>query len=161
MKADPTVRKETCYILIWECALSVLMEAVFVVIRRWTPAVLLGNAAGACAAVGSFYLLGLTVQKCLGMPQEKVAARVRASQYGRLLMQLGVVLLAYLVLHADIIATVLPLLFPRIAIAFRPRFKGMDDAAPAASGGERTEGGGEEPGAPEASENTQRPEGKE
>ena len=129
MKTDPTVRKETIYILLWEIALSVLMEIVFLCLGAWNTGVLTGNILGACAAVGSFYLMGLTVQKCVGLDPQKIAARVRGSQYGRLLMQLGVVLLAYLALHTDLIATVLPLLFPRMAIAFRPRFKKLDDVS--------------------------------
>ena len=54
---DPAVKKETGYIAVWVILLSVIMEAVFLVIRQWDLSVLFGNLGGAAAATGSFFLL--------------------------------------------------------------------------------------------------------
>jgi hypothetical protein len=40
---DPAVKKETGYIALWVFVLSVIMEAVFLVIRKWDFSVLAGN----------------------------------------------------------------------------------------------------------------------
>ena len=60
-KLDPAVKKETGYIAFWVVLLSVLMEAVFLILQKWDLSVLLGNLGGAVAAVGSFFLLAVTV----------------------------------------------------------------------------------------------------
>ena len=73
-KLDPAVKKETGYIVFWVILLSVLMEAVFLIIRKWDLSVLLGNLGGAAAAVGSFILLAVTVSRAVssGKPEEAV-----------------------------------------------------------------------------------------
>ena len=48
---DPAVKKETGYIAVWVVLLSLLMEAVFLVIRQWDLSVLSGNLGGAALAV--------------------------------------------------------------------------------------------------------------
>ena len=65
-KLDPTVRKETAYIAVWVCALSLVMEAVFLLLRKWELPVLWGNLIGGGAAVGNFLLLGMTVARAAG-----------------------------------------------------------------------------------------------
>lgn len=119
-KLDPTVRKETEYIAVWVIALSLLMEAVFLLIGKWTPAVLWGNLTGAAAAVGNYLLLGITVAKAASGPADKVALRVRSSMTARMLGTAAVCALAIGLFHTDVYATVIPLLFPRVGIAFRP-----------------------------------------
>ena len=67
-KLDPVVRKETAYAATWVAALSLVMEAAFLVLKRWSGAVLAGNLIGAGAAVGNYLLLGITVAKAAGGP---------------------------------------------------------------------------------------------
>ncbi len=43
MKIDAIVRRETIYIAVWVGILSLLMEAVFLIIGKWDYTVLLGN----------------------------------------------------------------------------------------------------------------------
>ncbi|MBQ8073513.1 MAG: hypothetical protein IJ231_07085 [Clostridia bacterium] len=119
-KLDPTVKKETAYAALWVLALSLLMEAVFLLLRRWSPAVLGGNAVGAAVAIGNYLLIGITVARAVGSPADRVAMRVRASMTGRLLGSAAICALAVGLLHTNVYATVIPLLFPRIGIAFRP-----------------------------------------
>ena len=120
MKLDPTVRKETAYIAAWTAALSLVMEAVFLLIGKWEIPVLTGNLLSALTAAGNFLLLGITVTKAAGGPPEKIALRVRSSMTARLLGQAAVCAVAVGLLHTNVYATVIPLLFPRVGIAFRP-----------------------------------------
>jgi len=119
-KLDPVVRKETAYAATWVAALSLVMEAAFLVLKRWSGAVLAGNLIGAGAAVGNYLLLGITVAKAAGGPPEKVAMKVRSSMTARMLGQAVICAAAVGILKTNVYATILPLLFPRIGIAFRP-----------------------------------------
>ena len=85
-KLDPAVKKETGYIAFWVILLSVIMEAVFLILRKWDLSVLIGNLGGAIAAVGSFFLLAVTVSKAVssGKPED-AAKRVKASASLRML----------------------------------------------------------------------------
>ncbi|MBR2916274.1 MAG: hypothetical protein IKC07_01560, partial [Clostridia bacterium] len=65
IKADKTVIKETKFIAIIVLLLSVLMQAVFLIIRRWDLSVLFGNLISALVMIGNFFFMGITVQKAL------------------------------------------------------------------------------------------------
>ena len=71
MKVDKTVKKETLYIAALSGVLSLLMQAVFLVIGQWHFSVFLGNLWGYAAAVGNFFLMGLTVQKAVLKDEEE------------------------------------------------------------------------------------------
>ena len=120
-KLDPAVKKETGYIAVWAVLLSVVMEAVFLILRQWDGSVLLGNLGGAAAAVGSFFLLAVTVSKAVssGKPEE-AAKRVKASAGLRLIGMGGICALMIGAFHTNVYATVIPLLFPRVGLLFRP-----------------------------------------
>ncbi len=119
--ADPAVKKETGYIAAWVLLLSAILEGVFLVIGRWDWKVLLGNAGGAAAAIGSFFLLAVTVSRAVssGKPEE-AAKRVKASAGLRLLGMGAVCALLIGVAGTNVYATLIPLLFPRIGLLFRP-----------------------------------------
>ena len=118
---DPAVKKETGYIAVWVLLLSLLMEAVFLIIGQWDLPVLFGNLGGGIIAVGNFLLLGLTVSRAVssGKP-DQAAKRVRATATFRLLGMALLCVLLIAVFKTNLYATVIPLLFPRIGIAFRP-----------------------------------------
>ena len=118
---DPAVKKETGYITFWVIILSVLMQAVFLIIGKWDLSVLFGNLGGAAAAIGSFFLLAVTVSKAVasGKPED-AAKRVKASAGLRLIGMGGICALMIGVFHTNVYATVIPLLFPRIGLLFRP-----------------------------------------
>ena len=121
-KLDPAVKKETGYIVFWVFLLSLIMEAVFLILGQWDLLkVLIGNLGGAAAAVGSFFLLAVTVSNAVssGKPEE-AAKRVKASAGLRLIGMGGICALLIGVLHTNVYATVIPLLFPRIGLMFRP-----------------------------------------
>lgn len=118
---DPAVRKETGYIALWVGILSLLMEAVFLLIRRWDWSVLAGNLGGAAVAIGNFLLLAVTVSRALASGDPKAAARrVKGTATLRLLGVALACALLVAVAKTNVYATLIPLLFPRIGIAFRP-----------------------------------------
>ena len=118
---DPAVKKETGYITVWVLLLSLLMEAVFLIIRQWDLSVLFGNLGGAVLAVGNFFLLAWVVSRAVdkGKPEE-AAQRVKATATLRLIGVGALSALLIGVFKTNVFATLIPLLFPRVAIAFRP-----------------------------------------
>ena len=119
-KLDPAVRKETLLAAAWTLVLSLVMEAVFLLIHKWEPAVLFGNLGGGIAAVANILILGLTISRALsGGEQSKAMMRIEMSKRLRLL---GIALVCALligVLKTNVYATLIPLLFPRIGMLFR------------------------------------------
>lgn len=119
---DPTVRRETLYITVWTLLFTALMEAVWLIIGRWTLPVLWGGLFGAFFAVLNFLLMGLTVQKAVGKEEKDAANLMRLSQAGRMLLLVLAGVAAALIPFIDLIAALIPLFFPRIAVAARPLF---------------------------------------
>lgn len=121
-KIDKTVLKETQYIAYWVLILSALMQAVFLVIGKWEPAVLWGNVLGAFFAVLNFFLMGISVQKALEKEEKDAKMTMKVSQLYRNIMLLAVALLGFLLTCFSPWTVILPLFFPRLAILFRPFF---------------------------------------
>ncbi|MBR0218823.1 MAG: hypothetical protein IJQ33_06460 [Clostridia bacterium] len=147
MKVQPAVQAETKKMALGVGVLTVLMIAVFLVIRQFDYTVLLGAILGCAAAVGNFFLMALTVQKVTGdMPvlpkreeeteeteeEEKeqplsdeamqAGKQMQLSFLLRLLMLGGVAALAVTAPIFHPWASLLPMLFPRIVIALRTLF---------------------------------------
>lgn len=118
-KIDPTVVRETWYIFVFTLVFSVFMEAIFLVIGKWDLTVLLGNILGAVAAVGNFLLLGLTVQSAVLKEEKDARSLIKLSQTLRFFLLIAVAAVGYLVPVFNPVAVVIPLLFPRVAIALR------------------------------------------
>ena len=119
---DPIVLKETKYILLWELILSILMQAVFLVIGEWDYTVLLGNILSASAAVLNFFLMGVSIQKALEKDENDAKKTVKLSQSYRFLFLIVVLIVGVSVSCFNLWAVLIPMLFPRIAIVFRPYF---------------------------------------
>ena len=123
---DPAVRKQTGYIAVWVAVLSLIMEAVFLILKKWDLSVLFGNLGGAAAAIGNFFLMALIATRAVdravknGKPEE-AAARVKATTMIRLL---GCVLLCVIfiaVFKTNVYATLIPMLFPQVGVMFWSR----------------------------------------
>ncbi len=121
-KIDPTVLKETGYIATMVFIFSLALQSVFLIIGKWDYTVLLGNLLGFVAAVGNFFLMGLSVQSSLGKEEKDAKNLMKISQSLRLLLIFVIVVVGFLLSVFNTIAVVIPLLFPRIAIALRPLF---------------------------------------
>jgi len=119
-KVDNTVKKETLYIASAVIILSMLMEAVFLIAGQWTLEVLWGNLLGGGAAILNFFLMGLTVQKAVDKDEKDAATMMKFSQTYRFLLMAAVAARDALVPIFNVFAVIIPLFFPRIAIALRP-----------------------------------------
>ena len=121
-KVDRTVLHETGYIALFTVLLSLLMQAVFLAIGKWDYTVLTGNLLGAAVSVGNFFLMGLTVQSALGKEPQEIRRAVRTSQSLRMVLLFAAAALIVALPCFHTVAGLLPLFFPRIAIALRPLF---------------------------------------
>ena len=117
MRVQEATRRETCHIALGVLCFSAVMHLVFLVIRRWEVGVLWGNLLGGGFAILNFFLLGLTVQKIAGETDEKRARLKLQSSYTlRMLLTLGVIVIAVKAPCCVWPAAVIPLLFPRLTI---------------------------------------------
>ena len=124
-KIDPVVWKETGFVALVSLILSVFMQSIFLIISHWVEGawdytVLLGNLLVYLFAVGNFFFMCVTVQSALKKSEKDAPNFVRISQIVRMLVLFLVALASYFIPIFNIIAVVIPFLFPRIAITFRP-----------------------------------------
>lgn len=120
MRIDETVKRETVFIASVTLVLSALMQAVFLVIGEWDEGVLFGNLLGGIAAISNFFLLGITVQLATSREAEAAKDLMGLSQRLRTLALLACALIGAAFPSFNIIATLIPFFFPRIAIGIRP-----------------------------------------
>ena len=123
MKIDRTILKETRYIAVNVILLSLLMEGVFLIAGFFDYTVPLGNLLGGGIAILNFFLMGISVQKALGKEEKEAKNVLRASMLYRNMMIIAVAALGALLPCFNIFSVLIPLFFPRIAIALRPVFK--------------------------------------
>ena len=121
-KCTAVIIKETKYIIAWEIILSLLMQAFFFILDKWDYTVLLGNTLSGGVAALNFFLLGITVQKAVIKDEASAQTAMKTSRLYRFILMLIVVMLGASLPVFHIWAVIPPLLFPRIAIAFRTFF---------------------------------------
>lgn len=119
-KIDKIVLKETRYIAAVTIVLSVLLQAVFLVIGKWDYTCLLGTLLGSATATGNFLLMGITVQNAVEKDEKEAKKMIKSSQSSRFALLVLVAVLGYVITVFNIIALIIPYLFPRIAVALRP-----------------------------------------
>ena len=120
MNVDKTVKKETKYITAVVLILSVLMQAVFLILYsfnvvKWDYTIPLGNLYGAALAIGNFFAMALYVQKAVSKNEKDARQTIKASHSIRfsalaLLTAVGVALPIF-----NWMTVVIPLTFPSIA----------------------------------------------
>jgi multisubunit Na+/H+ antiporter MnhC subunit len=103
--------------------LSVLMQAVFVLLKRWDYTVILGNLLSYTASVLNFYFMGLTVQKAVTMDEKDAKKLMKSSQGLRNAVVFLVVVIGVVAPCFNTVAVIVPIFFPRIAVSFRPLIK--------------------------------------
>ena len=114
-KIDPTIKRDTQYIAMVVVLLTVLMEAVFLIIGKWDMTVLFGGLLGAAVALLNFFLMAMTVQNSLAKEEKDAKGAMKVSHSMRMLMLVVVCALAALLPQAfNLAAVVIPLLFPSI-----------------------------------------------
>lgn len=119
-KIDAVVRRETLYIAAWVTVFSVILQAVFLAVGKWDYTVLLGNLLSAVSGILNFFLMGLTVQSAVSKEQKDARNLMKFSQSLRLLLLFVVAIFGAVLPCFHLWATVIPLLFPRIAVALHP-----------------------------------------
>lgn len=119
-KIDKIVKNETKYIALWVLILSVLMQAVFLVIGRWDYTVLLGNLLTGITGVLNFLLMGIAVQQALEKEEKEAKQHMKASSAMRTCALFVITVIGVIAPIFHIWAVIIPLFFPRIAIALRP-----------------------------------------
>ena len=124
-KIDRTVLTETGYIALSVLILSALMQAVFLAVGAWDGAVLLGNLLSGGIAIINYLLIGVMVQNAIGKEEKEIKNSVRISHMLRMLMIAAGLILGVVLPCFNIIASIVPYIFPRIAILFRPLFDKM------------------------------------
>ncbi len=123
IKANDTIKKETKYIAYFCTILSVLMQVVFLLLKKWDYTVLLGNLLSYAIAVLNFYFMGITIQNAV-ITDENNAKKLMKSSYG--LRNAGMAIAVVIGVVApcfNTVAVIVPLFFPRIAVTFRPLIK--------------------------------------
>lgn len=121
-KIDPTIIKETIYIAIWVLILSIIMQAIFLIIQKWDYTVLLGNLLTGVAVILNFFLMGIGVQKSLGKEEKEAKKTIRISQIYRYLILIIVLIIGVVHKCFNNWTVFIPVVFPRIAVAIRPLF---------------------------------------
>ena len=129
-RLDRVVRRETAYIAVWTVLLSVLMQAVFLIIGAWDYTVLLGNLLTALFSILNFLLMGITVQKALEREEKDAKSLVKLSQALRMLALFAVLVIGVALPFFDTWACIIPVFFVRISLFFRPMFGHLVDEQP-------------------------------
>ena len=119
---DRTVIFETKYVACFTVILSMLTQAIFLIIGKWNYTVLLGNLLSAFVAVLNFFLMGITIQKALNKEDKQARNCIQLSQTARVFMQFSAATIGVLLPCFNTVTSLLPLFFPRIAVSFRGLF---------------------------------------
>lgn len=122
VKPDKTVIKETAFMAVFSLIGSVLMQAVYLIIGKWTLPALYGNLLGFAAAILNFFLMGLSVQYSCSKDEKQAANFMKLSQVLRMFMLFGVAVLGATLKCFSVVTVLIPLYFPRIAVMFRQSF---------------------------------------
>lgn len=128
IKADKTVVKETLWVSAWMLVFSVIMQAVFAFCGIWSYKVLLGNLLGVIVMILNFFFMGITVQQALVKDEADAKKLMKLSQSLRTLFIFVCVVAGVMLPCFSTIATIVPLFFPRIAVALRPLVKNKQAA---------------------------------
>ncbi len=136
-RVDKTVLRESAYIGAWAVVLSVIMQSVFLIINKWDLTVLAANALSLVLSVGNFFFMAYTVQLALAKPEKEAKNTVKLSQSLRMLVLFACVCVGAYLPCFNVVALLIPLIFPRIAIAFRQVFdKSLSEGGEANDGEE-------------------------
>ena len=93
-------------------------------IGKFDYKVFTGVLGGSVVAVLNFTVMCLTIQKAVDIDEKKqMKSFIQGSYNGRLLLQAGWVVAAFLIPHVNVIAAAVPLLFPNLVI-FYLQYKG-------------------------------------
>ena len=122
-KIDSTVIKETKYVAGVVAVLSAIMQAVFLIAGKWDYTVLLGNLLSGAVGVMNFLLMGITVQKAVLKDVKDAKAAMKLSQTYRTFFLAVILIIGFTVPIFNKWATLIAILFPRVAVGLRAVIK--------------------------------------
>lgn len=130
LKPQKFVLKETGHIAAGVFSMVAIMLIIYGIIGKFSIAALLGGIYTGLLAVANFFIMGLTVQSIAERASEEnrteeqlqemtkhMKAKMQLSYNGRMIAMFALVVVGIAVLDFDPLATLLPLVFPRITIA--------------------------------------------
>lgn len=129
MKLQDASKKEIKRIAVGTAACDILLIAgLFILslggVGTFDYKVFTGVLGGSVVAVLNFTVMCLTIQKAVDIAEQKqMKSFIQGSYNGRLLLQAGWVVAAFLIPHVNVIAAAIPLLFPNLVI-FYLQYKG-------------------------------------
>ena len=125
-KVQPAVKKETMHVSIYTAIGVVIMYGGFWLAKALAPdtieipvgyTVILAGIAGGLVAVLNFFLMGLAVQKVASTENEDDARNIMKKSYSRrMLLQILWIIAALAAPCFQVVAGILPLLFPTLGI---------------------------------------------
>lgn len=115
-RIDPVIKKETQYVALVVLILSMLMEAVFLVIGMWNLPVLLGNLLGGVVGILNFFFMGLGLQSALKKEVSDAKTTAKFSQVYRNLMIVAAVVLSIFLSCFNMVSTIVSIFFPSLAV---------------------------------------------
>ena len=124
MKLQPASRREIKRIAIGTAVFAAMQVGAFFLLSlmgtgTFDYRVILGTAGGSVIAVVNFTVMCLTIQKAVTISEKKtMKAFIQGSYNGRLLLQAGWILAAYLIPQIHTVAAAIPLLFPNLVIFY-------------------------------------------
>ncbi len=120
VKTENIIIKETLYVFVCMLILSLVMQAVFIFVNSWDYTVITGNLLGILIMTTNFYLMGIGVKKAVAADEKEAKKILKISQSLRLLLILVVLVIGVALPYFSTLATIIPVIFPRIAVALRP-----------------------------------------
>jgi len=112
---DQNIREQVRQIMVIVLALEAVMVVVFVLLGRSFTGALLGAALAAAGIYLSYSNLAKTVERAVEMGADG-KGYIQRSYPGRLLVQIVPVIIAGVVPFIDVLAAIIPLFFPRLAL---------------------------------------------
>ena len=124
MKLQAASQQEVKRIACGTAAGSVLLIAVMFVLSKlgvgtFDYRVITGAIGGCIVAVVNFAMMCMTIQRAVNISEQKaMKAFIQGSYNGRLLLQAGWIVAAYLIPWVNVFAAAIPLLFPTLTIFY-------------------------------------------
>ena len=115
MKIDSTVRKETGHVAVGVLLGDAIMVAVFALIGKLDWTVIFGALLGSAAAIGNFFVMGISLQKAMADP-DSAKAMVQKSYTLRMLGMVAVMIIGFVTPCFHKVAVVIPFLMPGATI---------------------------------------------
>ena len=135
MKVSSAVWKETVHVAAGVLIGDLIMLAVFFALKKLDYTVLLGALLGSVAAIGNFFVMGLSIQKAMDDP-DNAKKLVQRSYTLRMIAMAAIMIVGFVLPWFHKVAVVIPILLPGITIQAM-RLLGL--YKPEQEGGEQTD----------------------